>query len=1281
MNNIIEFLLRNRFVTLLLILLTIAWGLVTAPFDWEGLPLPSDPVAVDAIPNIGENQQIVFTSWPGRSPQDVEDQVTYPLTTSLLGIPGVKSIRSSSNFGMSNIYVVFEEGVEFYWSRTRILEQLNALPENLLPNGVKPQLGPDATALGQVYWYTLEGRDTAGNVTGGWDLHEVRSVQDFYVRYSLSAVKGVSEVASIGGMVQQYQVVVDPDKMKNYEVTLSEVANAIKNSNQDVGANTMEINKVEYLVRGIGYIENVEDINLAVVKATNHVPIRIQDIAKVQIGPQSRRGILDKGGAEVAGGVVVARYGENPQEVIENIKEKVHEIQSGLPSKTLKDGRKSQLTIVPFYDRSALIKETVGTLEEALTLQVLITVFVIILAVFNLRASLLVSSLLPIAILMVFIAMRYLNITANIVALSGIAIAIGTMVDLGIVLSENFLLHLENSSKKLLDALSKAVKEVSGAILTAVSTTIVSFIPVFALEGSEGKLFGPLAATKTIALIAALITALFFLPTISYYLFKWKIQKGRISQLLSIIGLFLSLVSIYQGWIVLGILGIGLSLLLYLRNRYSNYSHWNIISVIMAAIAVLYWLSDYWLPLGPSYSLTANFFFVLIILGSIMGLLFLVQRYYEQILTWCLENKYKFILVPIFSISLAITIWQGVDTVWGWAKYPANWIGWDIQKSKGWSKLENTFPGIGKEFMPTLQEGSFLLMPTSMPHAGIEQNKQVLQQMDMLLSSIPEVTLAVGKLGRVESALDPAPISMYETIINYHSEYLLDKKGKRKRFQINDKGDYYTKKENIFFNYDQYQLVDERGRAIQDNTTELRYIKEDFRSNLIGDEDGQFFRVWRPQIQSTNDIWKEIEKVTKIPGVTSAPKLQPIETRLVMLQTGMRAPMGIKVYGPDLRTIQSVAESFESLLKSSKGVAPSSVFADEMIGKPYLRLEIDREKISRFGLNIKNVQEVISTAIGGEVVTQTVEGRERYEVLLRYPRGYRERPEALKEILVPTTNGSQIPLTDLVNIKYQKGPQMIKSESTFLVGYVLFDKQDGFAEVDVVQNAQEKIKEAIENGKLSIPKGVHYKFSGTYENQVRAEKKLAWVVPLVLFTIFVILYLQFKSVSTSLMVFAGVAMAFSGGFILLWFYSQDWFLNIPFGDLSLRDVFQIREVNLSVAVWVGFIALFGIATDDGVLMATYLNQSFSKRKPEGIEGIRKATIAAGKRRVRPAVMTTVTTIIALLPILTSTGKGSNIMIPMAIPAFGGMLMAVITYFIVPVLYAWKEEISNKRESI
>ena len=1259
-NKVIKFFLHNRLVTILVLTGFVAWGITTSPFGWKLGALPSDPVPVDAIPDIGENQQIVFTKWGGRSPQDIEDQISYPLTTYLLGIPGVKSIRSSSIFGFSSIYIIFNDDVEFYWSRSRILEKLNSLPSNLLPDGVSPALGPDATALGQVYWYTIEGRDTKGNPTGGWDLDEIRTVQDFYVKYGLNATDGVSEVASIGGFVKEYQVDVNPDALKAYNIPLHRVMQAVQNSNKDVGAKTIEINQAEYLVRGLGYVKSARDIEKAVVAVKNNVPIRIKDVAVVTLGPATRRGLLDKDGAEVVGGVVVARYGSNPLEVINNVKAKIAEIAPGLPSKMLADGRESQLTIVPFYDRSQLIYETLGTLEEALSLEILITILVVIVMVYNLRASFLISSLLPIAVLMVFIAMKYVHVDANIVALSGIAIAIGTMVDLGIVLSENIMKHMKEapSGQNLIDTVYNGASEVSTAILTAVSTTIVSFIPVFTMQAAEGKLFGPLAFTKTFALISALLVSLLILPTLAYWIFGLNVRTKLIRSYGPYVLVAAGILAVFFGHYIAMMVFILFGLKGLLQNRFPEgikklsripRTLFEYGEIIIVLVVVVWFLAKYWLPLGASKSLGLNFVFVAILVGGILGLFMLLEWRYTKILSWCLSHKKQFLIIPAVLIFFGLNVWLGFSKVFGFVN-----SAFDTSENRLWQGLSYAFPGIGKEFMPSLDEGSFLLMPTSMPHSGMAYNRKIVGQLDMLLTNIPEVELTVGKLGRVESALDPAPISMYENVINYKPEYILDEKGHRQRFLVD--------RDNRFITIHDDSLTNAEGHA-------LNISKKD----LIPNEKGKFYRNWRDHIHSSDDIWSEIVKVTKLPGITSAPKLQPIETRLVMLQTGMRAPMGIKVYGPDLATIEGFGIELERILKGVPSVKEEAVFADRIVGKPYLHLNIDRDEIGRYGLNINDVQQTVETAIGGMKITSTVEGRERYPVRVRYPRELRDDPEALGRILIPTPTGAQIPLSQIVDFEYVRGPQAIKSEETFLVGYVLFDRKAEFSEVTVVNDAQAKIREKIETGELAVPAGVSYKFSGSYENQVRAEKRLSVIVPVVLFIVFLILYFQFSSVSTSLMVFTGIVMAFSGGFIMLWLYGQHWFADFTLMGANLRDLFQMNPVNLSVAVWVGFIALFGIATDDGVIMATYLDQSFKKNKTTNVEEVRRAVVEAGQRRIKPAIMTSATTIIALLPILTSTGRGADIMIPMAIPAFGGMLVAAITYFIVPVLYAHREE--------
>jgi len=1261
MNRLIKFFLENRLVTFITLFSLITWGVITSPFGWETGFLPKDPVPVDAIPDIGENQQIVYTEWPGRSPQDIEDQISYPLTTSLLGIPGVKTIRSNSIFGVSSIYIIFNDNVDFYWSRTRILEKLNSLPAGLLPQDVSPTLGPDATALGQVYWYTLEGRDKDGKPAGKWDPHELRTIQDFYVRYSLTSAEGVAEVASIGGFVKEYQVDIDPNAMKANGVNVAQIMQAVKNSNQDVGARTIEFNRVEYLIRALGYIKSIDDLENSVVTVRNNVAIRIKDVAKVNYGPATRRGGLDKGGAEAVGGVVVARYGANPIEVINNVKAKINEIAPGLPSKTLADGSVSKVTIVPFYDRSGLIKETLGTLEEALTLEILISIIVVIILILNLRASFLISSLLPIGVLITFIVMRQFNVDANIVALSGIAIAIGVMVDVGIVFTENIIRHIElpanigKRGKELIAVVYNGTTEIASAVVTALATTIISFLPVFAMQAAEGKLFKPLAFTKTFAMLAALFIGIVFIPTLAHLIFSIKLDKKKVKRIANgvIIALGLTLL-FFTGYIIpIALILIGTNNLL--EDKWDNKQgkYVNYINIGIAFFVIIQFLTRVWMPLGAQNSLFVNLIFVLGIISVILGFMMSVVYFYPKILGWCLRNKWKFLSIPIFFVFFGIVIWQGFGKIFSFAPD-------FIKKTEVWQSADGAFPGIGKEFMPSLDEGSFLLMPTTMPHSGVQENLEVIRLLDKKVNDIPEVENVVGKWGRVNSALDPAPISMYENIINYRPEYILNEDGHKMRFKV-DKDEAYILANGTTYNpkTDGFRVIDKK--------------------ELIEDKNGEYFRQWRDNINSPNDIWTEIVKNSNIPGLTSAPKLQPIQTRLVMLQTGMRAPMGIKVFGPNLEAIEQVGYQIENHLKHVEGVSSQSVFADRVVGKPYMELKINRQALSRYGLTIADLQKVISSAIGGMPLTNTVEGRERFPVRVRYARDYRDNPEEIKRILIPTPTGAQIPLGDLVNVEYTRGPQMIKSENTFLVGYVIFDKKDNYAEVDVVEKADNYLKQKIESGELVIPAGVSYVFTGNYENQVRATKRLLIVVPISLIIIFLILYFQFKSVSSSLLIFSGIIVALSGGFIMIWLYGQTWFMDFNVAGINIRDMFQMHSINLSVAVWVGFIALFGVATDDGVLINTYLKQLFHERKPTNIAAIRKTVLEAGSKRVRPAIITTATTVIALLPVLTSTGKGADIMVPMAIPLFGGMVIEVLTMFVVPVVYSMIAERKVKRD--
>ena len=1307
--KLLRFCMTNTLVIALLVLFIASAGMYFAPFDWELGGMPRNPVATDAIPDIGENQQIVFTEWMGRSPQDVEDQISYPLTVSLLGLPQVKTVRSYSFFGFSSIYVIFKEGVDFYWSRSRVLEKLNSLPAGTLPEGVQPALGPDATALGQVYWYTLEGRDPDGRPVGGWDLEELRTVQDWYVRYGLLAAEGVSEVASVGGFVREYQIDVNPDAMRAYGVTLPEVYAAVKGSNIDVGARSIELNKTEYFIRGIGFVKSIEDLEDSVIKVNADVPISVKQVAKVTLGPGLRRGALDKEGAEAVGGVVVARYGENPLAAIKNVKKQIAELSPGLPAKAAIDMAKvtpdqlrdfaqghgfaayvgaelnqegwlkylretpreqwpawatiSQVTVVPFYDRTGLIYETLGTLNDALIQEILVTLIVVIVMMVHLRSSVLIGAMLPLAVLMSFIAMKLFGVDANIVALSGIAIAIGTIVDMGIVVCENILRHLDEAPPDAprLEVVHRAASEVGSAVLTAVATTIVGFLPVFTMIGAEGKLFRPLAFTKTFALISSIVIALTVIPPGALVIFCGQVGKKAFRLVLygcvAAAGAVLAGYGLVNGSLIIALAGIVLAVFAgynFFRQQlpqwFNRVAPWAANAAAVLLVGLL--LTQDWEPLGPQPGLVRNFIFVAILVGGLLGFFHLFRMVYPHILRWALYHKVIFLGVIGLVMLFGFTAWLGIERTMGWIPRTAEKIGIPQDTTRSmtfWVKGSEKFPGLGKEFMPPLDEGSFLYMPTTMVHASIGEAVDVLSQQDQALTAIPEIESAVGKIGRVESPLDPAPISMVETVINYKSEYITDKDGRRVNFRLPRDGEAFVE--------------DRSGNRFAANAA----------GEPVPDPDGRPFRQWRNHIRTPDDIWEEVVKAAQIPGSTSAPKLQPIAARIVMLQSGMRAPMGVKVKGPDLETIEKVGLQIERYLKEVPSIEPAAVIADRIVGKPYLEIVPDRKALNRYGVKMRDFQDVVEVAIGGKRITTTVEGRERFPVRVRYQRELRDQIETMGRILVSGKGGVQIPISQLAEIRYIRGPQVIKSEDTFKTGYVLFDMRAGNAEVDVVERAQAYLQSKIDNGEFVLPPGASYSFAGSYENQIRATKTLMIVLPLSLFVIFLILYFQFRSVATTMLVFVGIFVAWSGGFIMIWLYAQDWFLNFSVFGVHMRALFQVHPINLSVAVWVGFLALFGIASDDGVVVSTYLDQVFRDYKTTNVKELREATIVAGKRRVRPCLMTTATTILALIPVLTSMGRGSDVMVPMAIPSFGGMMIEVLTMLTVPVLYCTVKE--------
>ena len=1036
-NKIIEICLKNRFLVIATFILAIIWGFSS---------MKDTPV--DAIPDIGELQVLVYADWPGRSPKDVEDQVVYPLTTGLMGTPGVKVVRSTSAFGFGLVNMIFKEGTDFYWARTRVLERLDFAKRDI-PEDAKVTLGPDATALGQIFWYTVEGE--------GYDLADLRSIQDWYIRYQLNAVEGVSEVASVGGYVKQYQIDINPNKLFAYDIKIHKVIEAVQKSNIDVGAKVFEEGGAEFIVRGLGFIKNTSDIENIVIEERDGVPIYIKNIATIAIGPEFRRGALDKEGKEATGGVVLMRYGENPLKVIERIKEKIKELSVGLPK---------GVKITPFYDRTGLIKRSIKTLTSALIQEIIITIFVIVVFLLHFLGSVAISLVLPIGILVAFIFMRQFGVDANIMSLGGIAIAIGVMVDSGCVLVENIYRRLVDRRKELnvpqlkpqerLDTCVSAAQEVGKPVLFALLTTIVGFIPVFVLTGQAGKLFRPLAFTKTFTMTAAAIIALTLLPTLCYYFLRGRLRPVE-------------------------------------ENK------------------------------------TAKFLY----------------KIYNPAISWSLKHK-----KAIISIAVLVMIF---------------------------GLLVASF--MPQEFMPPLNEGDLLFMPVLLPGASLTQVMEVLRKQDIIIKKeFPEVEWAVGKLGRAETATDPAPVIMIETII-----HLKDKK------------------------------------------------------------------FWRKGI-TREKLITEIQEKTRMPGVSPI-MTQPIRNRIDMLATGIQTPVGIKVFGQDLNKIVDIAISVENTVSKIEGAV--SPYAERTSERPYFEIDIDRVQAAKYGVKIGDIQHIIMTAIGGMNLTTTVEGRERYPVRIRYLRELRDSAESLERILIPTKQGGHIPLALVAKLERVPGPAVINSENTLTYARVFVNvNQEKIGLIDFVKKAQTAVNERIKKGEIKLPPGYFISWSGQFESEMESRRRLIPSLIIALAVIIILLYVAFKNFSSLLILSTSLPVSLIGGIILLF----------------------VLGFKFSTAVWVGFIALFGVATDNAVVLLSTLDDLFRKKIPKNVEEIRRTVIEGGLLRVRPAMMTTMTTIIALLPVMFSTGTGSEIMKPMASPTVGGLITATLSNLIlVPVLYCWLKE--------
>ncbi len=1041
-NKIIEICLRNRILVIAGFILLVIWGIVA---------IQNTPV--DAIPDIGEMQVLVYADWPGRSPKDVEDQVVYPLTSGLMGTPGVKVVRSTSAFGFGLVNIIFKEGVDFYWARTRVLERLDFAKKGL-PQDVDITLGPDATALGQIFWYTVEGEE--------YDLAELRSIQDWYIKYQLNAVEGVAEVASVGGYVKQYQVDIDPNKLRAYDLRVHQVITAIQRSNVDVGAKVFEEGAVEFIIRGVGFIKNIADIENIVIGVRQGTPLYVRNVATVTIGPEFRRGALDREGKEVTGGVVLMRYGENPLRVIERIKDKIEELSVGLP-----EGVK----IVPFYDRTGLIMRAVDTLQSALVQEVIITVLVIVVFLLHFLGSVIISIVLPVGVLIAFILMRQFGVDANIMSLGGIAIAIGVMVDSGCVLVENVYRKLTDRRKTLnveklspqerLDVCIKASQEVGTPVLFALLTTIVGFMPVFVLTGQAGKLFRPLAFTKTFAMAGAAVIALTLLPTLSYYLLRGRLRPVN-------------------------------------KNRTALFLH----------------------------------------------------KIYRPAINWALIHKRS-----IFLLSLSIII---IGLIFG------------------------SF--IKQEFMPPLNEGDLLFMPVLLPGASLTQVMEIMQKQDTIIKKeFPEVEWVVGKLGRAETATDPAPVGMIETIIHL--------KGKD---------------------------------------------------------------AWRPGL-TRQKLISQIQEKTRMPGVSPI-MTQPIRNRIDMLATGIQTPVGVKVFGSDLDTIVHIASQIEQIVKNVPGAV--SPYAERTSQRPYFEIDIDREASARYGIQVGDIQHIITTAIGGMNITTTVQGRERYPVRVRYMRELRDTPESLNEIFVSSAQGVHVPLSQVAHLKKTQGPAVINSENTLTYARVFINVDQSKAGlIDFVRNAQRSVDEAIRSGTIRLPPGYFISWSGQFESEMESRQRLVPSLAIALSVILLLLYMAFKDGRILMILSTGLPVSLMGGIILLFFLG----------------------FKFSTAVWVGFIALFGVATDNAIVLLSTLENLFKEKRPQTREQVRQLVTEGGLLRIRPAVMTTVTTIIALMPVMLSSGTGAEIMKPMASPTVGGLITATLSNLIlVPVLYCWFKERELKR---
>jgi copper/silver efflux system protein len=1074
----------------------------------------------------------------------MEDQITYPLAVQMQGIPQVVEVRSMSGFGMSRIYVVFQDGVDIYWSRARVLERLTVAQADL-PDGVRPELGPDATSLGWIYKYTVD---------GPYDLATLRSLQDYTVRYAMQSAPGVAEVASIGGHVREYQIDVLPSALRAHDITIEQVARAVRQSNLDVGAKTIEEGSTEYVLRGVGFIKSLEDIEQIVVANRGHVPVLVRDLAIVQMGAEFRRGVLADEYGETVGGIVTMRYGANPQTVIEGIKEVIAELETTLPE---------GVTINTFYDRSVLIDETLETLTNTILLEILITIVVVMLFMLHLRSGFIVSVTIPLSVLLAFIGMQALGVPSNIMSLGGIIIAIGTVVDMGIIITESIHRRLQEDGgvTDRLKVVFNATHEVAGAVVTAVLTTVISFIPIFALPGQSFKLFAPLAWTKTFTLLGAAIVGVTLVPVLCYLFIG---RAGTPARRRFADGL---------RWVAaLGMAGL----------------------VAWTTLRLASWIE---LQLGMQVWIVATLMFVLTALivlrmsnerlTSIEGnpVSRVIVRTYRPVLAFLLRRKMILAGLYVFFLLLGATAAFGAKTVFA----PVYALTPNAEQSRPLVALDEHYPGFGSEFMPPLDEGMLLFMPSLLSHAGLGETLEVMEWQNRQIASVPEVSKVMGKLGRAETSLDPAPIGMIETVVLLKPQ-----------------------------------------------------------------------REWRPGM-TTQKLIGELRQVTYQPGVPPS-WLGVIETRIVMLSSGIRARIGLEIAGDDAATLAELALQLEPIIRDVRGAG--DVTAMRTGGKAYVEFHLRRDRMVHYGVTVAQVNQIIEIALGGMELTTTVEGRERYPVRVRYAREMRDRLDRIGDTLISTATGAQVPITEVADIHYVTGPSSIRGVNGRLVGYVMFNPVN-VDEAALIRRVEERVRQARANGEVDWPEGYSMRWVGQYREAQRANERLRLIIPAAILVILVLVYLHFRRFSTALIVFAGLPLGVAGGALMVRYW--------PFLQSLITGDPQGPPIYLTVAVVVGFIALLGIIVDDGIVMGTHIQQLQDEHKPKTREQIREVVIQAGLRRIRPALMTTVTTLLALTPVLLVTGRGSDVLQPMALPVVGGMLISLLTLLVVPVaMCAWLE---------